>query len=407
MRSTVKETTRAATPLFRRLAGPSDRFTGERMLRPESRGLNRLEFAVLSVVMPAVLGVAVFDGLWRVGGPWVAGLLVAPVFWLLLHVLVFALGSAKAAKGFWMWAVGLGWWSGWQVMAGGGWVRWIAWAWLGFIGLQGVVGLVGSIWRSVMALKGWPGVVARVLVLVVAHALALAVCWKLGLGWGLPALLVTGLVWVWGTLSPYSQLFGPVVRRVDGGGVLITVDDGPDPVDTERLLDLLDAHGRKAVFFVIGEKVRQHPDLAREILRRGHELGNHTMTHPQASMWCAGPWRTRREILDCQRAIEEVTGTKPRWFRAPVGHRNYFTHPFAAEAGLEVVAWSKRGFDAVERDVGKIVPMICDGAGDGDILLLHESTPVAEEVMKGVLDRIGPAGPGGRHAGNRRDSSAE
>ena len=55
-----------------------------------------------------------------------------------------------------------------------------------------------------------------------------------------------------------------------------------------------DEHGKKAVFFVIGDKVRRFPDLAREIVRRGHQMGNHTMTHPAGTMWCAGSRRTRR-----------------------------------------------------------------------------------------------------------------
>jgi len=167
--------------------------------------------------------------------------------------------------------------------------------------------------------------------------------------------------------------------------VLLTIDDGPDPVDTPVLLDLLDKHGKKAVFFVIGEKVRRYPDLAREIVRRGHQIGNHTMTHPAGTMWCAGSARTRCEIVECSRAIEEVTGVKPRWFRAPAGHRNWFTHPALREQGLELVGWKKRAFDAVRRDVPWIVKRLTTGVRDGDIILLHEATPIAKEVMEGVL----------------------
>jgi peptidoglycan/xylan/chitin deacetylase (PgdA/CDA1 family) len=128
--------------------------------------------------------------------------------------------------------------------------------------------------------------------------------------------------------------------------------------------------------------------LAREIVRRGHELGNHTLTHPQATFWCAGPGRTRREIEGGSRAIEEATGVKPRWFRAPVGHRNLFTHPIADELGLEVVAWRRRGFDAVETDVAKIVGRILKDVRPGDIVLVHESTPVAAEVLHRVLEEV-------------------
>ncbi|MBB5351842.1 peptidoglycan/xylan/chitin deacetylase (PgdA/CDA1 family)/Flp pilus assembly pilin Flp [Haloferula luteola] len=392
MRRLQSESTRAATPLFWRLSGPREDFRGERKLRAQGEGLNRLEFAVLAAVIPAVVVVAVLDALWRLGGPWVAWGGVLPVSGLALHAVAVLPGGARPAGGFWKVAILLGLWSIWILsLPDGGWVRGVALATVIFLSLQVGVGLVGGVWSRLMRVQGWVGVVARLLAGVLVHLPALAYGWKTG-GGVVEVLLFlgTGLLWVWGTFLPGSQLFGPTARMVEGEGVLVTVDDGPDPVDTPALLDRLDQHGVKAVFFVIGEKVRQHPELAREIVARGHELGNHTMTHPQATMWCAGPWRTRREIVDCQRAIEEVTGQRPRWYRAPVGHRNYFTHPFASELGLEVVAWSRRGFDTVERDVRKIVSAITREVGDGDVLLLHEATPVAVEVMEGVLERVAP-----------------
>ena len=96
-----------------------------------------------------------------------------------------------------------------------------------------------------------------------------------------------------GTLNPNSRIFGPIESRC-GSGVWLTLDDGPDPLNTPAILDLLDAYGVKATFFVIGEKAEQHPDLIREIARRGHQIGNHTWSHPQASFWCHGPIRTYR-----------------------------------------------------------------------------------------------------------------
>ena len=112
------------------------------------------------------------------------------------------------------------------------------------------------------------------------------------------------------------------------------------------------------------------------------------MTHPQHSMWSAGPVRMRREIAECSRVIEEVTGQRPRWFRAPVGHRNYFTHPITAELGMEVVAWSRRGFDTLDREVEVIVKELTNDLGSGEILLLHESTKLAQQVVKRVLEEV-------------------
>jgi peptidoglycan/xylan/chitin deacetylase (PgdA/CDA1 family) len=218
-----------------------------------------------------------------------------------------------------------------------------------------------------------------------AQVLSFGLGWRHGWEWTLASQAVLATIWGCGTFLPNSRLFGPVFRRVEGEGVLLSIDDGPDPVDTPALLDLLDEHGKKAVFFVIGDKVRRYPDLAREIVRRGHQIGNHTMTHPAGTMWCAGSRRTRREIADCSRVIEQVTGVKPRWFRAPAGHRNWFTHPVLREQGLELVGWQRRAFDAVRRDVPWIVRRLTRDIRDGDILLLHEATPIAKEVLEGVL----------------------
>jgi len=189
-------------------------------------------------------------------------------------------------------------------------------------------------------------------------------------------------------LRPGCQWLGPVRCRSANREILITIDDGPDPHDTPVLLDLLDRYEKKAIFFLIGQKVRRYPDLAREILRRGHQIGNHTMTHPQASFWCATPWRTRKEIEECQRVITEVTGVAAKWFRAPVGHRNWFTHPITNALGLEIMGWNRRGFDAVEKNASKVLSKILPHLESGDIVLLHEGTPIAAEVLEGVLIKV-------------------
>ena len=364
-----------------------DRVQGERRLRPEFAGLNRLEFAFLAVLMPLMLLVLVMDSLWPLGGGWLAGLATFPVFWVLLHVIPLVMGAGKPVAAFWTWTCLLSGWALWRIVSGEGWVNVLACGFLVFAILNAVLLIAVPIWRRLMSVRGWAGVTVRIVLFGLAHLPAIAMGIGLGLGWGIVGAVATGLCWVAGTFLPGAEFFGPVVRRVEGDELLITIDDGPDPNDTDRLLDLLEKHDLKAVFFVIGERVQRYPELARAIVARGHELGNHSMTHPQATMWCAGPWRTRREIHEAQRVIEEVTGTVPRWYRAPVGHRNYFTHPFAAECGLEVVAWTRRGYDTVEKNVEKIVSALTDGAGAGDILLLHEGTPVAAEVMEGVLGR--------------------
>lgn len=189
-------------------------------------------------------------------------------------------------------------------------------------------------------------------------------------------------------LSPYTRLLGPVVTHTKDDNVLLTFDDGPHPDTTPLLLDLLDRHHTKAVFFVIGDRVKQWPDLAREIVRRGHTLGNHTMTHPAPSFWALGPWRTWREISACQEIVRKVTGIDMKFFRAPVGHFNFFTHPALKHLGMELMSWSARGYDGVDDNVGRVVHRIAKTMKPGAIVLLHEgrgsSVAIATQLLKSI-----------------------
>jgi peptidoglycan/xylan/chitin deacetylase (PgdA/CDA1 family) len=187
-----------------------------------------------------------------------------------------------------------------------------------------------------------------------------------------------------GTLNPSSRLFGQVQTRC-GKGIWLTLDDGPDPTDTPAILDLLDRHVAKATFFVIGEKAAKHPELIREIHRRGHQLGNHSWSHPHLSFWRLGPVATYWEIVKCQRVIKEITGEAPKIFRAPVGHYNIFVHPVLKQEGLRLIGWNSRGFDAGGYPLAEVTRRIRDTARDGSIVLAHEATPIALEVVKTIL----------------------
>ena len=216
--------------------------------------------------------------------------------------------------------------------------------------------------------------------------------------WTLAAMFAVHTVLLYGTLRPNNRMFGPVLTAIpapQGDEVWLTVDDGPDPHDTPRLLDLLDAADARATFFVRGDRARAHPALVREILRRGHGLGNHTDTHPQATFWCLGPRRMAREISDCQATLQTITGTLPGLFRAPVGMVNPFVHPAARACGLQLVGWSARGFDGIAGATpAEVVRRLLADLRPGGIALLHEGRrgPNGEAVnvraMQLLLDEL-------------------
>ncbi|MFC7336625.1 polysaccharide deacetylase family protein [Haloferula chungangensis] len=381
---------RAASPFFRVFGGRLKVADGDAVAMGKSVGNHSLEWAVLSTLVPGVVGVAVFDGLWRLGGCWAAWLGLLPMTFIALHVLGFLLGAWSPRGTFLVWSGALTAWALALLRWGGETpLVWVAWLWLGFIALQ-VLGMIGLVWQRMMRVEGPKGITLRIVLAVLIHLGIALIWWQFGAAWGASAFVGMVAVWALGTFNPTNEIFGPMPMRLDQRQALLTIDDGPDPEDTPVILDLLDKHGVKAVFFVIGDKVRRFPELAKEIVARGHELGNHTMTHPQHSMWSAGPVRMRREIEECSRVIEEMSGQRPRWFRAPVGHRNYFTHPIAAELGMEVVVWSRRGFDTLDREVEGIVDDLTRNLRYGEILLLHESTKQAPQVVKRVLEEVAP-----------------
>lgn len=203
-------------------------------------------------------------------------------------------------------------------------------------------------------------------------------------------------------IAPRSAMLGPNLRRLPAeheGLVALTFDDGPHPEVTPRILDILDAFGAKASFFVIGRQVERHPGLVRELLRRGHSVENHTHRHPMGFA-CRGSIGQWREIHRAQRAIEEACGQAPRFFRAPMGLRNPLLDPVLAAEGLDLVSWTRRGLDTRRQAPEAILARLTRGLASGDILLLHDGSsalddqgrPLVLEVLPALLRRIAEAG---------------
>ncbi|MEO5713138.1 MAG: polysaccharide deacetylase family protein [Luteolibacter sp.] len=377
---------RAVSTLFRAFGGAGESVVADASVLTDQPAMHYGETRALSVLIPLTVLIAIGDVLVKWLG-WVPGfLLTAPVTFLLLNLLPFILAGKNPRIQWQLWFSACVLWAVFHADRPGV-VGFLSYAWIA-IAVMTLAGACVLALRWMMRLPGNAGVALRLAWVIALHGAAVVLGFKFGWPFALAAGAVIAAWLCRAVLSPYCQWLGPVELTTGSSEILITIDDGPDPHDTPVLLDLLDRHQKKAVFFMIGAKVRAHPELAREVVRRGHEIGNHTMTHPQASFWCAGPWRTRREIEDCQKTIEEITGFKPRWFRAPVGHRNLFTHPVTNELDLQVMAWNRRGFDAVEKDAGKVLAKILPEMTGGDIVLLHEATPIAGTVLGGVLKNV-------------------
>ncbi|MBI4808334.1 MAG: polysaccharide deacetylase family protein [Nitrosomonadales bacterium] len=201
-------------------------------------------------------------------------------------------------------------------------------------------------------------------------------------------------------LVPRSKLLGANITRLpqaaaQRGAVAITIDDGPDPEVTPLVLDILDRHQAKATFFCIGRLAAQHPELCREIVRRGHDIENHSQTHN----WyfsLLDPWTIHREVRDAQVVLGELSGRTPRFFRATAGLRNPELEPVLAHCGLQLCSWSKRGFDTQVNDAEAVFRSLVRDLRGGDILLLHDGSaahtaagqPVILDVLPRLLDEL-------------------
>jgi peptidoglycan/xylan/chitin deacetylase (PgdA/CDA1 family) len=221
--------------------------------------------------------------------------------------------------------------------------------------------------------------------------------------WALGAVVANHIALATAGLWPRSQLLGPNLTRLPAlegtARVAITIDDGPEPNVTPQVLAQLEQYRACATFFCVGESVLRYPDLAQEILRRGHAIENHSQRH-RHNFSLLGPKGMSAEIAQAQDSIFRVTGSSPRFFRAPAGLRNPFLDPVLVSLKLRLASWTRRGFDTVSGDPDAVLRRLADPLQAGDILLLHDGhaarsrsgRPVILEVLPRLLELLGSRG---------------
>jgi peptidoglycan/xylan/chitin deacetylase (PgdA/CDA1 family) len=207
----------------------------------------------------------------------------------------------------------------------------------------------------------------------------------------LVVLSATTLLIVYLLFHPRNQWLVANRSRVDGAGcVALTFDDGPDPVDTPKLLDLLREKGVKATFFVVGKRAEQYPEIVRRAWAEGHLVANHTWSH--YSLFCfLTPRRLRVEIERGTESVRRSCGFRPRLFRSPVGLRHPLLAPYLKDAGLEYVSWTIRTRDTLTANSSVLARRLLKAAS-GDIILLHDHLPGGTDAMlealPGVIDEL-------------------
>jgi peptidoglycan/xylan/chitin deacetylase (PgdA/CDA1 family) len=227
-----------------------------------------------------------------------------------------------------------------------------------------------------------------------AAAFGCAAIWPGAAPGAVAALLLNHAALTAAGLWPRSTLLGPNIThlppsRSGAKRWALTIDDGPDREVTPAVLDLLAEHGTRATFFCIAERARAEPALVRRMVREGHSVQNHTLRH-RHHFSVSGSAALRREIAGAQTVLAEISGVSPHCFRAPAGLRNPLLDPVLHQLDLNLVSWTRRGFDTRETSPERVLARLTHGLGDGDILLLHDGNAARSSAGQAVLLAVLP-----------------
>lgn len=181
---------------------------------------------------------------------------------------------------------------------------------------------------------------------------------------------------LWRTLLTHSP---------GGKRLFLTFDDGPHPLHTPRLLELLAGHGASATFFMIGRHVATDRALVRAVVEQRHALGNHTLSHPRMDRITAAA--RRMEIDGMDKLLAEFDGRRTHWFRPPYGH---LSAAIVAQCILErrvIAYWARDSLDYRAPAADVVTGLLDKPPRDGDIVLFHDDGATAAEALEVLLPR--------------------
>ncbi|MGY4922221.1 polysaccharide deacetylase family protein [Streptomyces sp. 900105755] len=169
-------------------------------------------------------------------------------------------------------------------------------------------------------------------------------------------------------------------------GVNITVDDGPDPVWTPKVLQVLKEYGVKATFCMIGPQAKAHPDLVRAVVAAGHRLCDHTVSH-DVTMDTKSEAYQSRQILDAESMITEASGgVRPLYYRAPGGAFTPYSRKVAASHGMRPLGWNVDSKDFERPGTAAIVATVKEELPNGPTLLFHDAGGDRSETVDALRE---------------------
>jgi peptidoglycan/xylan/chitin deacetylase (PgdA/CDA1 family) len=175
--------------------------------------------------------------------------------------------------------------------------------------------------------------------------------------------------------------------NVEGMSIAITFDDGPDPELTPRLLDMLKERNVKATFFVVGKNVEEYPSIVARMAAEGHEVANHSWSHP--SLTKLGVESFRKQIENTNDAIAKAAGKRPVLMRPPYGATSATLNKRLKEQfGLKVILWSVDPLDWKYRNSNRVYNSILQNTRPGSIVLAHDIHATTVAAMPATLDAL-------------------
>jgi len=208
-----------------------------------------------------------------------------------------------------------------------------------------------------------------------------------------PISIITGSVAATASATYYatcavrSQWLGATIcrGRADTNEVALTFDDGPCE-DTDGLLEVLENLKVSAAFFMLGRQVDQYPKIARRVVESGHEIGNHSYSHPM--FLCRGANETQHQLCRAQEVITVTTGVRPTFARPPYGVRTPAYFAAARHLDLQTIQWSDTGFDWKNHDAQRIARDAVRCARAGSIILLHDGDSAGKSNRRETIAAV-------------------
>jgi len=188
-----------------------------------------------------------------------------------------------------------------------------------------------------------------------------------------------------GVFDIKQNIFVKSINSVGEGNICLTFDDGPDPIMTPKILEILNKHGIKGTFFLIGENVLANPELVKQISDEGHSIGSHTYYH-KTIFPISSENKITEEIIKTNQLLEQITSKKIIFFRPPFGITNPNIKKILKKLKMTSVGWDIRSLDTITKDAQKLSNRVIRGINKGgSIILFHDRCESTLSILENII----------------------